>query len=389
MKKLILLFILLFSIQLQAQNFLIGHRSETITDVSRNDRQIPIEVYYPAIVTGDDAQFATGTFPIVSFGHGFAMGVDLYTNITDYFVPKGYIFLMVNTETSLLSPSHPDLALDLNFAIADFNLKNTNNSSPYFGKLNGKNGLMGHSMGGGAAVLAASNNLSANALILMAPAETTPSSIVAAAQVTAPSIVFSGEGDAVTVPSDTHNPIYTQLLSDCKFFVTINGGGHCYFANSAPFTCDFGETFSGSTLSITREQQQDVFFDFALPVMEINLKQNSTTWNAFRDSISFSLRVSSTSACPIDFVGIQENPIFTFQVFPQPASDNFQVSINNGNTSTKGKWKLYNTMGQIVKNETDFTSHQFSVSCLEVSSGIYFLEVIMEGKSSFKKISIR
>ncbi len=370
MKPSFLFFFLLFFQILQAQNFAIGHRTEILIDASRNNREIPVEVYYPALITGDDAAFATGAFPLVSFGHGFAMGVDVYTNITDFFVPKGFIFLMVNTETSLFSPSHPDFGLDLNFALSAMQAKGVLSASPYFGKISDKTAIMGHSMGGGAAVLAAAANQTLNALILMAPAVTNPSSITAAPQATAPAIVFSGDGDAVVTPTDAHVPIFNGLNATCKHFISILGGGHCYYGNSAPFTCDLGETVSGSTITITREQQQSIFYDFALPMMELNLKNDASKWESFKDSLQNSTRINSVINCPDDFAALQDFDASDLLIYPQPAHSQLEVVLpNNGNVS--GIYELWNSVGQKINSETAFISNTFSISLEDLPAGIY------------------
>lgn len=383
---LLLLFILTFQI-LQAQNFAIGHRTETLVDASRNNREIPVEVYYPALITGDAAAFASGVFPLVSFGHGFAMGVDVYNNITDYFVPKGFIFLMVNTETSFLSPSHPDFGLDLNFALSAMQAKGVLSASPYFGKISDKTAIMGHSMGGGAAVLAAAANQNLNALILMAPADTDPSSITAAPQATAPAIVFSGDGDAVVTPADAHVPIFNGLNSACKHFISIIGGGHCYYGNSAPFTCDLGETVSGSTITITREQQQSILYDFALPMMELNLKNDASKWNTFKDSLQNSPRINSVINCPDDFATLQDFNASDLLIFPQPAHSQLEVVLpNNGNVS--GSYELWNSVGQKVSNEVAITSNKISISVENLPAGIYLLGINFNGNRFAKRILI-
>jgi len=358
-----------------------------LIDASRSNREIPVEVYYPALITGDDAAFADGVFPLVSFGHGFAMGVDVYNNITDYFAPKGFIFLMVNTETSLFSPSHPDFGLDLNFALSAMQAKGVLSASPYFGKISNKSAIMGHSMGGGAAVLAAAANQTLNALILMAPAVTNPSSITAAPQVTAQAIVFSGDGDAVVTPTDAHVPIFSGLNSTCKHFISILGGGHCYYGNSAPFTCDLGETVSGSTITITREQQQSVLYDFALPMMELNLKNDATKWEAFKDSLQNSPRINSVINCPDDFAGVNNFDSNDLLIFPQPAYSQLEVVLPNfGNVI--GSYELWNSVGQKVSSELAFTSNTISISVEDLPTGIYVFVLKTKGEFISKRFII-
>ncbi|MEN9441281.1 MAG: hypothetical protein RLZ33_1358, partial [Bacteroidota bacterium] len=60
----------------------IGSTTITFNDASRTGgygsgggagRQIQTEVYYPAIAAGVDVSAANGVFPVITFGHGFAM----------------------------------------------------------------------------------------------------------------------------------------------------------------------------------------------------------------------------------------------------------------------------------------------------------------------------
>jgi hypothetical protein len=69
MKKSLKIFILIFSIQIInhqvviSQAFQIGHISMDFLDSDRNDRLIPVEVYYPALTTGEEVPVAPGQFP--------------------------------------------------------------------------------------------------------------------------------------------------------------------------------------------------------------------------------------------------------------------------------------------------------------------------------------
>jgi hypothetical protein len=62
-----------------AQPYQIGHLSATFTDTARSSRSVPVEIYYPADITGDNVPFAaalSGKVPAISFGHGFVMTYD-------------------------------------------------------------------------------------------------------------------------------------------------------------------------------------------------------------------------------------------------------------------------------------------------------------------------
>ena len=95
-----------------------------------------------------------------------------------------------------------------------------------------------------------------------APAETTPSSIAAAANVTVPTMVFAGANDCATPIGQHQGPMYDALTTSCRAFVNVLGGGHCYFANSN-FNCNFGEITCSPTPTISRGAQHWVLNDLA------------------------------------------------------------------------------------------------------------------------------
>ena len=268
----------------------IGHTTITFNDPSRTGgfgsgggagRQIQTEIYYPAISTGENTTIIDATFPIIVFGHGFAMSWDAYANIWEHYVSRGFIVAFPRTEGSLFpAPVHQDFGLDLRLvsnALLDLNVES---SSPFFGKMIEKSAIIGHSMGGGASILAAANNSSIATVVGLAPAETDPSAIAQAGNVSVPALIFSGSSDGVTPPNDHHVPIYNALNSTCKSFVSIDGGAHCYFANTN-FNCDFGESTSSTGISITREEQQNTTYAILDPWLDYKLKGICEAYEAF------------------------------------------------------------------------------------------------------------
>lgn len=293
--KHLLSFILLFFLTLTAhkitaEEYSIGHFQHTFIDPERNDRPILTEIYFPVEAGSEGDELATGEFPLLVFGHGFVMVWSAYENLWTHFVPQGYIMAFPRTEGGL-APSHLNFGLDIAFLVDAIQVMNDDPSSPLFGGLNGRSAVMGHSMGGGAAVLAASFNNNITALLGLAPAETNPSAISAAANITIPSLIFSGSSDDVT-PEGTHQiPIYEALDSHEKTFISIIGGGHCYFANFN-FNCNLGETGSSGNITVTREEQQETTEDFATPWLNYFLKNECESMTTFRDSLETSERIT-------------------------------------------------------------------------------------------------
>lgn len=293
--------------QIYAQNFPIGHTTITFNDPTRSGgfgsgggsgRQIQTEIYYPSTSNGTNTPVANGTFPIIVFGHGFAMSWDAYENIWEDLVAKGYIMAFPRTEGSLLpAPSHANFGLDLALVEIKMQALNSQTSSIFYQKIRNKSALMGHSMGGGATFLgaASSNSTTLKAVVGLAPAETNPSAINAANLVNKQTLIFSGSSDGVTPPNTNHLPIYNQSNADCKTFISIINGSHCYFANTN-FNCDFGELTTGSG-SLSRAKQQDITSDFLTLWLDYQLKNNCTSWTSFQDSLAVSQRINAQQSC--------------------------------------------------------------------------------------------
>ncbi|MCX7862081.1 MAG: proprotein convertase P-domain-containing protein [Bacteroidales bacterium] len=323
---------------LSGQNFPIGHKQFNFVDPSRN-RTIQTEVYYPATSAGDNTPFAAGQFPLIVFGHGFMMSWDAYQWLWDSLVPRGYILAFPRTEGGM-SPSHSAFGLDLKF-LNDF-IKNegTNSSSFFYQHILGTSAIMGHSMGGGSSVLATSNNTNLTTLVNFAAAETNPSAITAAANVTVPALMFYGTNDGVTPPNNHQIPIYNALSSACKTLIGINGGGHCYFANYN-FNCSFGESTTNPQPTITREQQQAIVWQLLLPYFEFTLKNNSSAEQQFYQRLNTLNTITFLRSClmnhdlalleftsPVNGCGLNSNQVISVKIKnngTNPASG-FQVS---------------------------------------------------------------
>ena len=290
MKYIFLLITFSHILKVDAQ-YQIGHTTIDFVDISRSNRIVSTEVYYPAVTSGSNTAVALGQFPVIIFGHGFAMSWSAYQNYWERYTPKGYILVFPKTESSL-AVDHQQFGWDLQFLVTEMQIEAQSSSSVIYNSVAAETALMGHSMGGGAAFLAADSlsvngNLNFKTLIGLAPAESTTngvSSITSASAIIKPSLIFSGSGDGVTPPSDHHIPMYNGLASDCKAFVNISGGGHCYFAQS-DFICDFGEASTISNVTITRSQQQQITYNLLDNWLAFYLKNQCDNRNLFMSDI--------------------------------------------------------------------------------------------------------
>jgi hypothetical protein len=251
------------------------------------------------------------------FGHGFLMGYDSYFYFKNSIVPSGYILVFPKTEMSL-SPSHAAFGADLAFLIQQVKSEGFNPASPFFQHIDSTSAVMGHSMGGGASFLGCKNNPVPTAMVTWAAAETNPSAISAARNIYIPSLVFSADKDCVTPPASNQVPMYDSLASDCKVFINIIGGGHCYFAD-ASFLCSLGE-FGCPAFTITREQQHATILDFTKLYLDHCLKNQPDAWTVFNDSLNDSPRITFLKSCPTTSVSPEEIQMF-LRVVPNPSGD--------------------------------------------------------------------
>ena len=354
-----------------SQNHAIGHTTIMFEDPERNNRQIETEIYYPATSAGDDTPAINDEFPVIVFGHGFVMAWSAYENLWTEFVPRGYIMAFPRTEGNAFSTDHQEFGWDLEFLVTAMQLEGSDQNSLLFNAVAPETALMGNSMGGGAAFLAADSlcnngNQNLKTLIGLAPAESNSngvSSIASATEVTVPSFILSGVQDGVTPPVDHHIPMYNNLASDCKTILNITGGAHCYFANSN-FNCDFGEGTSSSGISISRQEQHDVTFDFVNLWLDYSLKADCNDFSVFNDSLNATPRATFDQVCsgPMTFESFETASICQGDTytFPDGSTSSSSTVHTSSLTSIGGCDSLIETTLEVV---TSFNVTETATIC--------------------------
>lgn len=379
-----------FGLTLSAQ-YEIGHTTITFNDPDReggfgsgggSGRQIQTEIYYPANQAGDDVAVVSGEYPVIVFGHGFVMTWEAYRNIWEYFAPKGYILAFPRTEGGF-SPVHEDFGKDLSIVLDEMLALSNESNSIFHNVLNGKSAIMGHSMGGGSTMLAASQNTNVTTIVGFAPAETTPSAIDAANSISVPALILSGEKDGVTPDDEHHIPIYDALSSSCKYFVSILGGAHCYFANTN-FNCDLGEGVSSTGISISRDEQHIATFDVVLPWFSFYLNGDNSAINAFHTSATSDSRYATDYDCETLNISAYELNEDNLRVYPNPVSNFLNLEL-----SLEGEYaiRLIDLQGRKVIEEKGYGDF-FKVNVEGLHPGIYQLVIESDGKQLSKKVVV-
>jgi pimeloyl-ACP methyl ester carboxylesterase len=319
--------------------FEVGQTDWLLIDASRNDREIPCIVWYPAQVDGVTP--AEGGFPTFVMAHGFVMSPLDYEGLAAALVSEGYVFASLGTEQGF-APSHADYGLDLAF-VAD-QVAAAEISGVLSASSNGRVAIGGHSMGGGAAWLAAAEQPAVDAVVVFAPAETNPSAIAAGEEITVPVLVVSGADDAVTPPTTQHEPIYASAVNaPCRAFVSIAGGGHCGFADPGTL-CDFGELgFSG----LSHAEQLALSLDVVLPWLAHFVEDNPGGLAALEEACEVEPELELSLSCALDVAADAEAKL-EWSVFPNPN----QGSSVLRNASSAACWfTVWNSLGQSIQHE--------------------------------------
>lgn len=412
MKK---LFTLLSALSLStiafAQTYPVGHMSINFKDASRTGgyaipasggtvvtmpgtgRNIGTEVYYPATVAGNNAAVATGQFPVVVMGHGFAMTWDAYDNIYNRLASLGYIVLMPRTESGIFpTPVHLDFGKDealLTTLAMGLNTASTPSNVVVFnGKVLQKSAIGGHSMGAGASFLAAANNTTLTCLFNFAAATTnnTPNSIASATLVTVPTLMISGENDSVA-DTTVQNSHYAGIVSPIKFHTIITGLTHCEVGNGTSGTCNIGQASCGNTTC------NNVFFlkymAYLEPFLKNQLYSNCIAGNTFMALISnpsvdrVGRKINGSLACSVGLYEQLNNDEGLISLFPNPT----ESALNIHGTIKAEHIQITTIIGDEVqvKNLTTLTADGFKIDVSALSSGIYFLNITTGNKKISKK----
>lgn len=381
MKHHIAILLVLSFREMLGQTYQVGHRTVQPVDSSRNNRVITdTEIYYPATTAGDNVPVASGSFPVIVFGHGFTIRWDAYDYVWNHFVPKGYICIFPRTEGNI-SPNHANFGGDLKFLAQWIQQEGNSPSSPFYGKVINKVAVMGHSMGGGSTYLAASNNNAFTTVVSLAAAETNPSAKSAAKLVNCPVLNIAGAEDCVTKINEHQIPIFDSTASSIKYLTVLTGASHCNFTNGNATTCFSAEGFSciGYGPFIPRQDQNNRTLGLAEPWLEFWLKERCASWQQFIDTLNNYISTQK----------IVQNQQVGTPTMPQPAQPTIaNASICAGNSATlnatapAGATFLW--FDSPSSTNPIHTGNSFSTPNLN-SSTTYYVQTVSNTCSSTKK----
>jgi len=332
--------------------------SKTYIDTSRDNRPILTKIYYP-VETREEL------FPTIVFGHGWLMSYSNYAQLSQFLTSKGWIVALPETEQGLF-PDHNEFALDLAFVANSLQIDNNNPDAVLYNMVDSISVAMGHSMGGGCAILSTAESNIFDGMVTFAAAETNPSAIIAALNVDLPSITYSAANDNITPPASHQIPIYENLASSYKGFVSILNEDH---------------------LGITSNQ---IAFNCTLPFLQYVVHDNISYLNQFEDSLDYYANLGNVQYEII-------NNINSAEVNELKMDYNLKNSPNPFHNYTKINFTLvkpalvdliiFNAKGEKVKslvNEVktagsyNVTWHARNHKGNTLSSGLYFYNLVLD-----------
>lgn len=211
-------------------------------------------VYYPATASGENTPLdpSGAPYPAVSFGHGFLQAPSRYAGTLSHLATWG-IMVIASESQQGFAPSHSQFALDMRECLTWLEAEHVRQGSFLFGAVDTTRfGISGHSMGGGAGMLAAADDGRVRAVATLASAETTPSAIAASGRVTVPASYISGSEDFI-VPYGTNGQRMYDATTSPRLLPLVIGGSHCGFQDVPyPLFCDSGSMPRAEQLAITR-----------------------------------------------------------------------------------------------------------------------------------------
>lgn len=210
-------------------------------------------VTYPAESAGDGADLdgAGGPYPAIAFGHGFFQEPVRYAGLLAHLATWGFVVIATESQGGL-APDHARFAADLSDTLTYLERAQADEGSWLRGAVRlDRFGASGHSMGGGASLLATAADRRIRAVANLAAAETRPSALAAMSQVAVPLHLIVGSEDAIVAPASTQR-LY-EAARPPRLFTTIVGGHHCGFQNDPfPIGCDRGSLPAAEQMALTK-----------------------------------------------------------------------------------------------------------------------------------------
>lgn len=230
------------------------HVGRSYVTVSRPDNtSFSAYLYYPSLSDGTDTPFDSSgaPYPGITLGHGYIASPLNYDGNSRHLASWGYFVIAIGSYTGFL-PDVLKYTADYSHSLTYLTLANDDPNSPFYQAVNtNAYGATGHSMGGGASILATANDPRIKALINMAAAETAPiSAIDQMANITVPVALLAASNDIVTPVPTNQQPMYDNSNAP-RLLPILQGADHCAFASEGSDCGGGGDMSDARQVEIT------------------------------------------------------------------------------------------------------------------------------------------
>ncbi len=169
--------------------------------------------------------------PVYAFGHGYLSPIEPYGSTLEHLASWGITVVAPRSGAGLL-PDHEAFGADLVAALDAVAAAAAADDWEGVPVDVAARAVGGHSMGGGAAVLAAAMDPSIRTVATLSAADTRPSAVEAAKSVVVPMLLVGASEDSIT-PVDRHQRPMFEAASGPAQLRIIEGGGHCGYLDQA------------------------------------------------------------------------------------------------------------------------------------------------------------
>ncbi len=168
---------------------------------------------------------------IYAFGHGYLSPIEPYRSTLEHIASWGIAVVAPRSGGGLV-PSHAAFGADLVAALDAVAVAAAADDWEGLPVNASARAVGGHSMGGGAAVLAAATDAAIKTVATLSAADTRPSAVEAAATVKVPMLLVAASEDRITPVDEHQRPIFEAATGPAQLRL-IEGGGHCGYLDRA------------------------------------------------------------------------------------------------------------------------------------------------------------
>jgi len=218
------------------ETHLVGQIDGVFTD--ENYGEYEVTIYYPAINSGvsQPPDKSGAPYPAIIFAHGWLTSKELYTWIGNYCAAQGYVTLLFSvpdpTSLEAFRQSVTGITKSIDYLLVQ------NQGGLLSGLINtSRIGVMGHSMGAMAVLIATTEDSRIKAAVSLAPGyfgSTTKKYVEACKSIRVPIQFQAGSLDKICPPSAVET-YYNAVRIPPKEIIVINGADHIQFSD-APAT---------------------------------------------------------------------------------------------------------------------------------------------------------